>query len=163
MILQAATLTREAFAPFGDVIQCAGSQHFSINAGTTERYHDLANVDVTMAGGRPIISIFVAQPVPQNPVDLRLMERHPLASQAFMPLSANRFLAVVAPPGEELRVQELRAFMVTAGQGINYSRDVWHHPVLALDTETHFLIVDRDGPGHNCDEIELPTPVQVAF
>jgi len=162
VLLQAAALTREAFAPFGDVIQCTGSEHYPINAGTTERYHNLAKVDVSEAGGRPIISIFVAQPMPGNPVDLRLMERHPLASQAFMPLSASRFLAVVAPPGE-FRVGKLQAFLVAAGQGINYAREVWHHPVLAIDVETRFLVVDREGPGHNCDEIELPAPVQVAF
>jgi len=163
VLLQAAPLTRETFAPFGDVIQCAGARHYPINAGTTERYHDLANVDVAEADGRPVISIFVAQPVQGNPVNLRLMERHPLASQSFMPLSANRFLIVVAPATEELQVQELQAFIVAAGQGVNYARAVWHHPVLALDTETHFLIVDRDGPGHNCDEIDLSLSVQVAF
>lgn len=162
MLLQAAPLTREAFEPFGDVIQCAGSEHYPINAGTTERYHDLASIDVGESGGRPIISVFVAQPAPGNPVDLWLMERHPLASQAFMPLSANRFLAVVAPPGE-LLIEALQAFLVFPGQGVNYARHVWHHPLLALDAESRFLVVDRDGPGDNCDEFELPAPVQVAY
>ena len=163
MIIQAAALTREAFAPFGDVIQCAGSNHFPINAGTTERYHDLANVDVAAEGGRAIISIFVAQPVADNPVSLRLIERHPLASQAFVPLAPSRFLVVVAPRGDAPGVEDLRAFMVAPGQGVNYAPGVWHHPLLALDTETHFLIVDRAGPGHNCDEIDLPAEVRVAF
>ena len=40
-------LTREAFAPFGDLISLAGAQHYPINDGTTERFHDLAAIDVS--------------------------------------------------------------------------------------------------------------------
>ena len=55
-------LTREAFAPFGDVIELEGARHYPINEGTTERYHDLAKVDVMTQGGRPLINVFRAQP-----------------------------------------------------------------------------------------------------
>ena len=39
-ILLPRPLTREAFAPFGDVIETEGAHHYPINQGTTERYHD---------------------------------------------------------------------------------------------------------------------------
>ena len=163
MLLHASTLTRERFAPFGDVIECAGARHYPINAGTAQRYHDLAAIDVAEANGRPALSIFAAQPVRANPVALRLMERHPLASQAFVPLARGRFLVVVAPPGDTLDAGALQAFLASAGQGVNYARGVWHHPLLTLDDLTEFLVVDREGPGSNCDETPLPASIHVAF
>ena len=146
-------LTREAFAPFGDVIELDGARHFPINAGTTERFHDLANVDVSSQGGRPLINVFRAQPRTW-PIDITMMERHPLGSQAFVPLSDTRYLIVVAPAGD-LDGTRIRAFSTTGWQGVNYAKGVWHHPLLALERVSDFLVVDRGGEGHNCDEVSL--------
>ena len=148
-----APLTAPAFAPFGDVIETEGRAHYPINAGTAERYNDLAKVEVTAAGGRPLISLLSAEPV-GLPVRLRLMERHPLSSQAFIPLSSTPFLVVVAPAGA-LDVEGIRAFLTNGRQGINYRTGTWHHPLRALDRTAEFLIVDRGGEGANCDEISL--------
>ena len=90
-------LSAAAFAPFGQVIEVSDmARHFTINAGFAERYHDLARVDVASAGGRPQISIFRARPR-SLPMALILLERHPLGSQAFMPLSQLPYLVVVPP------------------------------------------------------------------
>jgi ureidoglycolate lyase len=35
---------------------------------------------------------------------------------------------------------------------VNYHRGVWHHPLIALDGVSDFLVIDRGGPGSNCDE-----------
>ncbi len=158
-------LTREAFAPFGEVIETDGAEHFTINAGSTERFHDLATVDVLAEGGWPLINIFRGQPVGDFPVRLRLMERHPLGSQAFVPLSRQPFLVVVAGARELPDPQNLRAFVSAPGQGISYHRGVWHHPLLALGEISDFLVIDRGGPGHNCDEVELDPaqPVHVVL
>ncbi|KND57761.1 Ureidoglycolate hydrolase [Candidatus Paraburkholderia schumanniana] len=157
-------LTREAFAPFGDVIELEGARHFPINAGTTERFHDLANVDVGFeTGGRPLINVFRAQPHPQ-PVVISMMERHPLGSQAFVPLADVRYLVVVAPAGE-FDPTQLRAFCARGFQGVNYARGVWHHPLIVLEKAGDFIVVDRGGEQPNCDEIDLPeryTLVQAA-
>lgn len=159
-------LTSEAFAPFGDVIETDGANHFTINNGSTERYHDLALVDVADGGGRPLINIFRATPL-DYPLSVRLMEHHPLGSQAFIPLDRRPYLVLVAPPGSEtVRAEDLRAFLATGWQGVNYHKGVWHHPVLALDTVCDFLVVDRGGEGNNCveyyftkeAEIILPVP-----
>ena len=152
--LAIAPLTAEAFAPYGDVIEAEGRAHYPINAGMAERYSDLATVDVGAAGGRPIISLCHALPV-ALPLRLRLMERHPLSSQAFIPLSRQPFLIVVAPPGDALRSADIRAFLSNCRQGINYRTGTWHHPLLALNEVTDFLIVDRGGEGNNCDEIPI--------
>lgn len=146
-------LTREAFAPFGDVIELDGARHYPINEGTTERFHDLAKVDVNTQGGLPLINVFRAQPRAW-PIDIVMMERHPLGSQAFVPLSEAPYLIVVAPAGE-LDPTKLRAFSTHGWQGVNYAKGVWHHPLLALERVSDFVVVDRGGEGPNCDELAL--------
>lgn len=89
-------LTEQAFAPFGDVVSVEGAERRLINGGSTERFHDLAGIDVTTNGGRAIVSLFRGQPF-APPVVIAMMERHPLGSQLFFPLSGRPFLVVVAP------------------------------------------------------------------
>jgi ureidoglycolate lyase len=153
LLLKPKPLTREAFAPFGDVIETEDAESYLINEGTTERFHDLAKVE--LGGGRALINIFRAQPRP-SPIAIRMMERHPLGSQAFVALERRPFLVVVALPGAPPEAAALRAFITDGNQGVNYHPGVWHHPVLALLQETDFLVVDRGGPGANCDEVPLP-------
>ncbi len=153
LALQLEPLTRDAFAPFGDVIELDGARHFPINGGTTERFHDLAVVDVCEAGGRPLVNVFRAQPRAW-PVVIAMMERHPLGSQAFVPLGDARYAVVVAPAGE-FDPARLRAFWVEGMQGVNYARGVWHHPLLAFDRESDFLVIDRGGDQPNCDVVKL--------
>jgi ureidoglycolate lyase len=154
MNLRIEPLTAQAFAPFGDVIEVReGLRHFTINGGSTERYHDLAHIDPG-ENGKAIVSIFRGQPRTM-PFVVTMMERHPKASQAFVPLSGLSYLVVVAPAGDPPRVEDLRVFACRSDQGVNYARGVWHHPLLALDAVSDFLVIDRSGEGHNCDEIQL--------
>ena len=145
-------LTRRGFAPFGEVIETDSAERRVINQGSTERFHDLARVDVAARGGYPLINVFRAQPLPL-PLTIRLLEQHPLGSQAFIPLHGAPFLVVVAPAGAAPRAEELRAFVTDGRQGVNYARGVWHHPVIAMTRETDFLVVDRGGPGDNLVEV----------
>lgn len=157
--LQVEPLDREAFAPFGEVIEATATDSrtsYAINSGTTQRFHDLARLDPG-PGGRLIVSIFRAQPR-RLPLRLEKLERHPFASQAFMPLSTHAYLVVVAPGGERPDEAGLRAFLAQAGQGVNFSRGVWHHPLLALGGESDFLVIDRDRPESNCEENPLARP-----
>ena len=95
-------LTRRGFEPFGDVISVAGhTDARSINDGFATRYHDLARVDVDESQGRPLINIFRGRPRPL-PLTIHMMENHPLASQAFMPLHQFPFVIVVAPPASAI-------------------------------------------------------------
>ena len=144
-------LSKEAFAPFGDVIETDGSDHFMINNGSTMRFHRLAEVALAAPEDKAIISIFRAQALTM-PLTVRMLERHPLGSQAFMPLLGNRFLVVVAPIGDTPVSGQVRAFVTNGKQGINYHRAVWHHPVLTVEQQDDFLVIDRSGPGNNCDE-----------
>ena len=158
--LKAQPLTPEAFAPFGDVIDSRHASSFPINGGRTQRYHDLASVEILGEGGRPLISIFVSQPV-QVPLAVDCLERHPLGSQAFIPMHGERFLIVVAPPGEAIDPQDVRAFITDGHQGINYRAGTWHAVHSVLDCAGEFLVVDRGGAGHNCDEHPLEVLVNL--
>ena len=144
-------LTKEAFAPFGDVIETDGSEYFMINNGSTRRYHQLATVETAQPDDRAIISIFRAEALAM-PLSIRMLERHPLGSQAFIPLLGNPFLIVVAPVGDVPQSESVRAFRSNGRQGVNYHRGVWHHPVLTIEKRDDFLVVDRSGSGNNCDE-----------
>ena len=160
VIVRAAALTPESFAPFGDVIEIAGHAARPINQGTCLRYDDLAPIDVAADGGRPLISIFEAAPRPL-PLAVRVLERHPLARQAFFPLDARPFLVVVAAHGSQPLVHRIRAYLSSGAQGVNYRRGTWHHPLIALGETSRFLVVDRGGPGENCDEIAVDEAVFV--
>lgn len=154
--LTAQPLTRAAFAPFGDVIQTEGAHRYPINDGRCIRHHDLARVETLGAGGRALISIFVSQPV-RLPYAVGLVERHPLGSQAFMPLQPDPFLVIVAPdeggaPGAPL------AFLAAPGQGVNYRPGVWHGVLTPLAREGRFLVVDRGGEGVNLEECRFAAP-----
>ena len=154
-------LTRENFAPFGDVIEVnSNAKNFSINDGFTQRYHDLAEVDVTQQNGRTLINIFRSTPLEQ-PVGIKMMERHPLSSQAFIPMGQRPFLVVVAPKGE-LDVTKIEVFLASSNQGVNYHKGTWHHYCLALHQVSDFIVVDRGGAGDNCDAIQLDGSLVIA-
>ena len=150
-------LTREAFAPFGQVIAADDSaHHYPINAGMTERYHDLARVELGGVHARPLISIFRGQPY-TLPLTLKLLERHPLGSQAFYPLSPQPFLSVVAPDEHGVPGRP-RAFLVPPHHGVNIAINTWHGVLTPLDKPADFLVVDRGGDGNNLEEYLLDPP-----
>ncbi len=154
IILKPALLTAAAFAPFGDVIETAQArERREINYGYTQRFHDLARLDVTGAAGTPLVSIFRSTPL-ARPVAVKVMERHPLSSQAFFPLDDRPYLVVVADKGD-FDIAHLRAFVAAPRQGVNYHAGVWHHFSLALDAPSDFLVIDRGGSEKNCDEVFL--------
>lgn len=151
-------LTAEAFAAFGDVIEAtSAARHHPINDGLAERYHDLARLDTQAGGGRPLLNIFRAkgQALPRR---IEALERHRLGSQAFVALSPQRFLVVVAPPADAPDPAQLRAFLASPGQGVNYAAGTWHHPLIALDSGGDFLVIDRGDPGEvdDCTCAALP-------
>ena len=103
-----------------------------------------------LEGGATNVSLFLGQPRPL-PIEIRLMERHPLGSQIFFPLQDRPWLVLVAEDVHD--IASYRAFTATGRQGVNYARNVWHHPLLVLDADSRFLIVDRKGPGNNLEEV----------
>jgi len=151
-------LTANAFAPFGRVIAASDDAvRLEINQGHAVRYDGLAALDVNDGGGTGAISLFRARPLSE--LVLRVFERHPLGSQAFVPLGGGDYLVAVAPAGA-FDAGAVRVFRAGGHQGVQYAKGVWHHFLLVL-AESDFLVVDRAGPGDNCEEIELADPIRV--
>ena len=158
-ILPVQPLTAEAFSPFGEVIEADPSTMRLINGGTTERFHALFSPDVAGEGARVIVNIFRGQPR-AFPYEIGMMERHPLGSQSFSPLSRRPFLVAVSPD-EGGRPGRPQVFLARADQGVNYRRNVWHHPLMAVGQASDFLVVDRDGPGNNLEEYFFDSPFAI--
>lgn len=151
-------LTAEAFAPFGDMLDASGPPDKMINAGLCGRFHDRAQLDFG-PGGRAGISIFNAEPR-SLPYTLNLMERHPDGSQAFLPMTSEAFLVIVAPD-ENGRPGTPRAFKTAPHQGVNFHRNSWHGVLTPLQSPGIFAVVDRIGETPNLEEFLLDPPYVV--
>jgi ureidoglycolate lyase len=123
-----------------------------INQGHAIRYDRLAEIDVAAGRGVPVVSLFRAKPLAE--LVLETFERHPLGSQSFVPLSGRPYLVAVAPAGP-FDPAAIRLFRADGHQGVHYAKGVWHHFLLVID-ESDFVVIDRAGPGENCEEVELP-------
>lgn len=143
-------LTADAFAPFGNVIEADPATAVEINTGFTTRFHALAEADV--GEGMAIISIFRGR---MRDLSVGMLECHPLGSQAFIPMGARKWLAVVSLTPD---LADCRAFLCDGSQGVQYATGIWHHPLLVLDQPQDFLIVDRQGEGENLQEVFFDTP-----
>jgi ureidoglycolate lyase len=154
--LSVAPLTRAAFRLFGDVIDASGPADDVANGGAAQVYRDGAAADFDADGGR--IRFNVVRTAPQRlPLRIEMLERHPLSAQAFSPLAGASWLVVVAPAGP-LDPDAVVAFRALPSQGVNYRRGVWHHPLIALDKESDFLVIDRAGEGVNLQIERLAAP-----
>jgi ureidoglycolate lyase len=153
-------LTAEAFAPFGDVIEARGAPSFQINGGMCDRYHDLARLEIAGEDTRIGISTGRARPY-ALPYELKLVERHPHGSQAFLPMSEDPFMVIVAPD-ENGTPGRPRAFLTAAGQGVNYLRGIWHGVLTPLGRTADFVIVDRIPTAGNLEEHTYDEPWLVA-
>lgn len=155
--LKVEVLTREAFEPFGDILEIRDNP-WVINQGRCQKYSDLTSV-TTDDQGYATMHIYKTARIRQA-YQLDLLERHPLGSQTFMPLAGQRFLVVVAAgssDAEKPDLSSIRCFLTNGKQGITYHPGVWHHPLLSIDSGEEYLVIDRKGPGDNCDEVLIPS------
>lgn len=146
--LKAVPLTAEALAPYGDLLEAAGTPDKLINQGKCGRYHDKARLD--FSDGRAGISIFKGN-IETLPMPLQMVERHPDGSQAFVPMSADPFLVVVASDDNGVP-KDPKAFLTQPGQAINFHRGTWHGVLAPLSEPGLFAVIDRIGDGANLEE-----------
>lgn len=159
-VLTPIPITKENFAPFGTLIEPYDDQDktldncYEINNGFAMRHHAIATVSID--GGEVGMSIFMAKPR-TLPITLSVMEYHPLGTQAFFSMQGEDYIVVVAPKGKPPEsVDELSVFYVKSNQGVQYNAGVWHHPLLALNNTSAFLVVDRiNAGGNNCIEVNI--------
>ena len=146
-IFKPTKINRKNFSPYGDLISSDDIDYININAGYAKRFDNLANIDTLNGEGRTIVSIFSALKR-TFPMKIDMMEKHPLGSQAFIPMKETTFLSFVAPPGESPEISKIQSFIVPPKTGINYKPGIWHFPLISTE-DTNFLVIDRKGNGNN--------------
>jgi ureidoglycolate lyase len=147
IIIKPKMINKENFKKFGDMITTNGIKPLEINDGYAKRYDGIATLDAKKDNGESIISIFSALKR-SFPMKVDMMEKHPLGSQAFIPMKETIFLAFVAPEGDKPDLDKVEAFIIPKGVGVNYNAGIWHFPLIATE-DMDFLVVDRKGKGNN--------------
>jgi len=140
-------ITKENFSKFGDMITTANIKPIEINEGYARRFDGIANLNTSKDNGETIISIFSALKR-SFPMKINMMEKHPLGSQAFIPMKQTTFLVLVAPEGNKPDLNKIEAFIIPPEIGVNYNPGTWHFPLIATE-DMNFLVVDRKGSGDN--------------
>ena len=140
-------ITKENFKKFGDMISTEDIKPLEINNGFAKRYDGIANLDTKKNNGESTICIFSALKR-SFPMKIDMMEKHPLGSQAFIPMKETVFLSFVAPEGEKPDLKRVEAFIIPKGIGVNYNPGIWHFPLISTE-DMNFLVVDRKGEGDN--------------
>ena len=146
-IIKPIKITRENFVIYGDLIATNDVKPREINSGYAKRFDDLASIATSKDDGKTVLSIFSALKR-TFPMKIDMMEKHPLGSQAFIPMKETTFLVFVAPQGDSLNLNKIESFIVPPGIGINYKPETWHFPLISTEN-MNFLVVDRKGPGDN--------------
>ena len=146
-IIKPTKISKLNFSQYGDLISTNNIKPIDINAGYAKRFDNLININTSRDGGETTVSIFSALKR-TFPMKIDMMEKHPLGSQAFIPMKETTFITFVSPPGEKPQINEIESFIVPPGTGINYKPGVWHFPLISTEN-MNFLVVDRMGSGNN--------------
>ena len=146
-IIKPTEITRENFSAYGDLISSNSIKPIDVNAGYAKRFNDLAKINTSKNKGETIVSIFSALKR-SFPMKIDMMEKHPLGSQAFVPMKETIFLSFVAPPGDVPEINKIQSFIIPPKMGINYKPGIWHFPLIPTE-DTNFLVIDRKGSGEN--------------
>jgi len=146
-IIKPIKINRSNFATYGDLISTSDVNPININAGYAKRFDNLANLNTSKDEGQTIVSIFSALKR-AFPMTVDMMEKHPLGTQAFIPMKDTTFLAFVAPPGNSPDINKIQSFIIPPRTGINYKPGIWHFPLISTE-DTNFIVIDRKGKGEN--------------
>ena len=146
-IIKPVKISRSNFSSYGDLISTDDINPMNINEGYAKRFDNLANLDTSKDSGKTIVSIFSALKR-TFPMKIHMMEKHPLSTQAFIPMKETTFLAFVAPSGESPEIDKIQSFIIPPKTGINYKPGIWHFPLISTEN-INFLVIDRKGSGEN--------------
>ena len=146
-VIKAKKITKKNFSKFGQLINTSKKNPININDGYAKRFDGIANLNTKKDNGESTISIFSALKR-SFPMKVDMMEKHPLGSQAFIPMKETTFLAFVAPEGNKPDINKIESFIIPKGIGVNYNPGIWHFPLISTE-DMNFLVVDRLGEGDN--------------
>ena len=147
IIIKPKKITSKNFKKFGEVISTKKIKPININNGYAKRFDSLCKINTSLKKGNTIISIFSARKR-RFPMNIKMMEKHPLGSQAFIPMKETKFLVFVAPKGKKPNVKKIESFIIPKQTGINYKPGIWHFPLISIKN-MNFLVIDRKGIGNN--------------
>lgn len=174
MELKLQPLSAAAFAPYGELIglpaaaagavdaaggagRANGLPVRAINGGTSQRQDMRGSLQLHAQGGEPCVAIFRAQ-AQALAGPWRLLERHRLGTQTFIPLAGARCVVLVARGEAVPDPATLAAFAVDGAQGFTLHADTWHHGLIALDAGD-FVVIERRAAEVDCEFSELALPV----
>jgi ureidoglycolate lyase len=135
-------LTKDNFQLFGEVLSTENKESITINDGFASKFPDIVKLDTKEESGETSVHIFVAKKR-QFPLQITMLENHPFFSQTFIPKNNTPFIVVVAPPSQEPVIENIKAFITDGDQGISYSRGVWHFPLISMNDNSEFIVLDR--------------------
>jgi ureidoglycolate lyase len=160
--LQPRPLTAAAMAPFGSLIEPAASGA-AVNGGTSIRHEAVPSLNLQHEGGRAVLAVYAAR-ARALPLQARVLERHRLSDQVFLPLGgARRCVLLLAPAAiEKPRAEDCVALLSDGHQGICIAAGTWHHGLLALD-DGPWAVLERRAAALDCDEATLDMPVLLAL
>ena len=147
IIIKPKKITRKNFQKYGDLISVKKKKSININDGYAKRFDNLCRINTSSKKGKTIMSIFSAKKR-KFPMNIKMMEKHPLGSQAFVPMNETTFLVFVAPKGKRPNTKKIESFIVPKQTGINYKTGIWHFPLIS-SKNMNFLVIDRKGIGNN--------------
>ena len=147
IIIKPKKITSKNFKKFGEVISTKKIKPININNGYAKRFNSLCKINTSLKKGNTIMSIFSARKR-KFPMNIKMMEKHPLGSQAFIPMKETKFLVFVAPKGKKPNVKKIESFIIPKQTGINYKPGIWHFPLISIKN-MNFLVIDRKGIGNN--------------
>ena len=147
IIIKPKKITRKNFQKYGDLISVKKKKSININDGYAKRFDNLCRINTSSKKGKTIMSIFSAKKR-KFPMNIKMMEKHPLGSQAFVPMNETTFLVFVAPKGKRPNTKKIESFIVPKQTGINYKPGIWHFPLIS-SKNMNFLVIDRKGMGNN--------------
>ena len=147
IIIKPKKITRKNFQKFGDLISIKKKKSININDGYAKRFDNLCRINTSSKKGKTIMSIFSAKKR-KFPMNIKMMEKHPLGSQAFVPMNETTFFVFVAPKGKRPNTKKIESFIVPKQTGINYKPGIWHFPLIS-SKNMNFLVIDRKGIGNN--------------
>jgi ureidoglycolate lyase len=147
IIIKPKKITNKNFKKFGEVISTKKIKPININDGYAKRFDNLCKINTSLKKGNTIMSIFSARKR-KFPMNIKMMEKHPLGSQAFIPMKETKFLVFVAPKGKKPNVKKIESFIIPKQTGINYKPGIWHFPLISIKN-MNFLVIDRKGIGNN--------------
>jgi len=159
-------LDQKSYGAYGDVLgRRTDIAPVAANSQTAQRWNFLAKYQRLNAASQSNLCLFDVQAQVkkgQTNFEVKLLERHNFSTQAFVPMSEQRFLVLVARGAAEPDLSTLRAFVTNGQQGVTYHPGVWHHPLVAMDVQSQFFcLIDEELSSKDCDIFHLKSSRRV--